>query len=118
MTNTEAPVFDPFAPKATEAERPRLQLGADSFVLAEVTYSRERKLRDIFHSFQQMPEDADSLRVAELAGQLAEAACQDADGVGALIVEAYQQDEITVHGLTGLVEFIGEWLRGETDPEE
>lgn len=111
MTKT----FDPFAPVVTD--RPVLKFREAQYTLAEVTYSRERVIQKLLREFQELDESSDSLDVARLTGRLAEASCDNAEGLGARIVSAYEADEMTAQGLSGLVVFISEWLRGETDPE-
>lgn len=111
-----ASTFNPF-----ELDKPVLNLGEHgSYTLGDITESRQKRLTAIGERLEalQVDDATEAEPFVELVADLAEAACENADGLGAKIVQLYADDEIGAKALQGLSEFIGEWIAGEQSAGE
>jgi hypothetical protein len=108
--------YDPFA-----LEKPVLRLGEHGeWTLGDLTDDRQRRAQAVGERFAGLAGDASVADLAALVGELAEAVCDNAAGLGARIVdladvEKHGDAALGVRALTGLLEFIGEWLGVEAD---
>lgn len=111
-----ARTFNPF-----DLDKPTLNLGDHgSYTLADITESREKKLKNLGERIQQL-EDADETEsnpFVALVAELAETACENADGLASTIVRLYDEEQIGAKALQGLAEFISEWIVGEQSAGE
>lgn len=114
--------YNPF-----DLDRPKLSLGLHgSWTLGDITESRGKKLEDIrskLIDINKQRGDAKMTDVARLVGELAEAACINADGLADLIVDLadeakHGEDALGGKALGGLVDFILDWLVEESGAGE
>jgi hypothetical protein len=117
--------FDPFA-----IERPVLRLGDHGeWLLADITKSNAKKLDDLIGEFNTLAADPDLevSRVADITGQILEAACENSDGLHETIVALADEDAAKERGadgplgviaLRGAVGFVLEWIYGELSAGE
>jgi len=104
--------YNPF-----ELDNPTLDLGEHgSWLLADITESRQRRLEELTTRFESSDE-TDVNEQVDLICTLAEAACQDSDGLGAVLRGLWKDEKIGMKALTGMVLFIQEWLVGEVTGE-
>ena len=109
--------YDPFA-----IEKPVLRLGSHGeWTLADVTERRQNAITALGERFESIVADENPsiAAVAECAGELCEAACENGAGLRDLIVDLCDEEKhgaaaIGVRGIVGLVEFVGEWLGAES----
>lgn len=110
--------YDPFA-----IEKPVLRLGSHGeWTLGDITESRRKNLARLHGDFESIAneDDVSIERVAQVAGDLVEAACENSQGLKDIIVDLcddakHGDNALGVRAIIGLVEFVGEWLRGESD---
>lgn len=107
--------FNPF-----DLDKPVLQLGDfGEFVLGDITESRHKRLAEIGELIATMDDTDDGLAgFAKLIGDLAEAACENADGLSAHIVGLVESDTIGAKALQHLAEFIHDWVAGQESAGE
>jgi hypothetical protein len=112
-----AKTFDPFA-----IQRPVLRIGDHGeWTLGDVTEQRQARLAELGERFQALidGDDPSIADVARIAGELCEAACERSEGLADLIVglcdsAVHGDDALGARAIVGLVEFVGEWLSGES----
>lgn len=117
MATMSAATYDPFA-----IEKPVLKLGDHGeWKLADVTERRQKDIGKLAERFEQIvaADDPSINDVAKCAGDLCEAACENGAGLSDIIVGLCDEDvhgdaALGVRAIVGLVEFVGEWLGGES----
>lgn len=113
--------FDPYAePAEDEAPVVKLRNGREVVLLSDIKLSHERALDEIRKRFNGLheSEDKDGRALADVVGELVEAASRDqVSGVREELVAAWDAEEIGVNALSGLMRFVLAHVNGDTDPE-
>lgn len=112
-------VFDPFAdPEESDAPIIRIR-DREIRLFTDMVASKDKQLRELGKRCRDIADDdeADGDTLAEIVGELVEAASTNGEGVKDTLVEAWNNDEIGFKALTGLVHFVHDHLKADTDPE-
>lgn len=101
-------------------EKPTLKLGDGvEYTLGDITESRRKKLAAIGARLETLDQESDDDQSAFIVGvcDLVDAACE-APGAGARVRELWDGERIGAIQLGGLVEFVTDWLTGQSSAGE
>lgn len=107
MTKT----YNPF-----NLDKPTIDLGEHGvYTLADVTESRQKKLQQLWNESQEWDRNSSEVdeKVLRAMCSLPEVASENSAGLAQKLYDDFKAEKLGWKGLTGLANFIGNWLNDE-----